>query len=110
MRDLDRLEQAADESPREYLSRFLEVMSLVHNVDSVQAAGSFVRSLQPGSMLSDHLLLNLPYDMADVQAKSEGVFRVLESHQKAPVILCPSTSSTRRLTRSTSKTETGAYI
>ncbi|PON71475.1 hypothetical protein PanWU01x14_072720 [Parasponia andersonii] len=35
-------------------------------------------------MLSDHLLLDLPYDMADVQAKSEGVFRVLESHQKAP--------------------------
>ncbi|PON34462.1 hypothetical protein PanWU01x14_344220 [Parasponia andersonii] len=84
MRDLDRLEQAADESPREYLSCFLEIMSLVHNADSVQAACSFVRSLQPGSMLSDHLLLNLPYDMADVQAKSEGVFRVLESHQKAP--------------------------
>ncbi|PON69575.1 hypothetical protein PanWU01x14_086980 [Parasponia andersonii] len=59
-------------------------MSLVHNADSVQAAGSFVRSLQPGSMLADHLLLNLPYDMADVQAKSEGVFRVLESRQKAP--------------------------
>ncbi|PON72766.1 hypothetical protein PanWU01x14_062350 [Parasponia andersonii] len=83
MRDLDRLEQAADESPREYLSRFLEVMSLVHNADSVQVAGSFVRSLQPGTMLSDYLLLNLPYDMADVQAKSEGVFRVLESRQKA---------------------------
>ncbi|PON57911.1 hypothetical protein PanWU01x14_170010 [Parasponia andersonii] len=75
---------AADESPREYLLRFLEVMSLVHNADSIQAAGSFVRSLQPGLMLSGHLLLNLPYDMADVQAKSEGVFRVLESHQKAP--------------------------
>ncbi|PON51589.1 hypothetical protein PanWU01x14_215260 [Parasponia andersonii] len=84
MRDLDRLEQAADESPREYLSHFLEVMSLDHNADLVQVAGSFVRSLQPGSMLSDHLFLNLLYDMADVQAKSEGVFRVLESHQKAP--------------------------
>ncbi|PON52734.1 hypothetical protein PanWU01x14_206950 [Parasponia andersonii] len=59
-------------------------MSLVHNADSVQATGSFVRSLQPGSMLADHLLLNLPYDMADVQAKSEGVFRVLESRQKTP--------------------------
>ncbi|PON31318.1 hypothetical protein PanWU01x14_370830 [Parasponia andersonii] len=35
-------------------------------------------------MLSDRLLLNLLYDMVDVQAKSEGVFRVLESHQKAP--------------------------
>ncbi|PON31604.1 hypothetical protein PanWU01x14_368590 [Parasponia andersonii] len=84
MRDLDRLEQATDKSLRDYLSCFLEVMSLVHNADSVQAAGSFVRSLQSGSMLLDHLLLNLPYGMADVQAKSEGVFRVLESHQKAP--------------------------
>ncbi|PON58604.1 hypothetical protein PanWU01x14_164940, partial [Parasponia andersonii] len=84
MCELDRLEQAVDESPREYLSYFLEVMSLVHNADSVQAAGSFVRSLQPGSMLSDHLLLNILYNMADIQAKSEGVFRVLESHQKAP--------------------------
>ncbi|PON63451.1 hypothetical protein PanWU01x14_131150 [Parasponia andersonii] len=84
MRDLDRLEQAADESPREYLLHFLEVISLVHNADSVQAACSFVWSLQPGSMLSDHLLLNLPYDMADVQTKSEGVFRMLESHLKAP--------------------------
>ncbi|PON45100.1 hypothetical protein PanWU01x14_261340 [Parasponia andersonii] len=84
MRDLDQLEQATDESPRKYLSRFLEVMSQVYNADSVQAAGSFVRSLQPGPMLSDHLLLNLLYDMADVQAKSEGVFKVLESYQKVP--------------------------
>ncbi|PON75915.1 hypothetical protein PanWU01x14_038660 [Parasponia andersonii] len=75
---------AANECPREYLSHFLEVMSLVHNADSVQATGSFVRSLQPGSMLLDHLLLNLSYDMPDVQAKSEWVFRVLESHQKMP--------------------------
>ncbi|PON50428.1 hypothetical protein PanWU01x14_222930 [Parasponia andersonii] len=84
MRDLDRLEQIANESLREYLSHFLEVKSLVHNADSVQAAGSFVRDLQPRSMLSDHLLLNLSYDMADVQKKSEGVFRVLESRQKMP--------------------------
>ncbi|PON62754.1 hypothetical protein PanWU01x14_136660 [Parasponia andersonii] len=35
-------------------------------------------------MLSDHLLLNLPYDMTNVQAKSEGVSRVLKSYQKAP--------------------------
>ena len=84
MRDLDRMEQSAAELPRDYLSRFLDVMSQIHNADSVQAANSFVRGLQPGSMLSDHLLLNLPYDMADVQAKSEGVFRVLESHQRAP--------------------------
>ncbi|PON40062.1 hypothetical protein PanWU01x14_300050 [Parasponia andersonii] len=82
MRDLDRLEQSANESPSEYLSRFLEVMSLVHNADSAQAASSIIRGLQPRSMLSDHLFLNLPYDMTDVQAKSEGVFRVLESHQK----------------------------
>ncbi|PON70628.1 hypothetical protein PanWU01x14_080020 [Parasponia andersonii] len=84
MRDLDRLEHSANESPREYLSRFLEMMSLVHDVDSTQAVSSFVNGLQPESMLSDHLLLNLPYDIIDVLAKLEGVFRVLESHQKAP--------------------------
>ena len=74
MRDLDRMEQSATESPRDYPSRFLDMLSMVHDADTIQAASSFVRGLQPGSMLSDHLLLSLPYDMADVQAKSEGVF------------------------------------
>ncbi|PON75482.1 hypothetical protein PanWU01x14_041070 [Parasponia andersonii] len=45
MRDLDRLEQTVSESPKEYLTRFLEVISLVHNADSVQAASLFVRGL-----------------------------------------------------------------
>ncbi|PON70016.1 hypothetical protein PanWU01x14_084800, partial [Parasponia andersonii] len=63
---------------------FINLNQSVHNADSVQVASSFVRRLQLGSMLLDHLLLNLSYDMADVQAKSEGVFRVLESRHKTP--------------------------
>ena len=57
-------------------------MDMIHDVDSVAAAGSFIKGLQLGSMLIEDLIKNTPYDMAEIRARAKGVFRVLESREK----------------------------
>ena len=52
---------------------------MIYDADSIVAAGSFIKGLQPGSMLFEDLIKNSPYDMAEIQERDEGVFRVLES-------------------------------
>ena len=45
MADLHRLVQNEDETPMQYLTRFMEVMNIIYDVDSVAAAGSFIKGL-----------------------------------------------------------------
>ena len=82
MIDLHRLVQNEDETPQQYLTRFMEVMNMIYDVDSIAAAGSFIKGLQPGSMLFEDLIKNTPYDMVEIRERAEGVFRVLESTAK----------------------------
>ena len=82
MADLYRLVQNEDETPQQYLAGFVEVMNTIYDADSVVAAGSFIMGLQLGSMLFKDLVKNTPYDMAEIRARAEGVFRVLESIEK----------------------------
>ena len=56
---------------------------MIYDADSVAAAGSFIKGLQPGSMLFKDLTENTPYDMVEIRVRAEGVFRVLESREKA---------------------------
>ena len=60
----------------------MEVMNMIYDADSVATAGSFIKGLQPGSMLFEDLIKNTPYDMAEIRVRAEGVFRVLESREK----------------------------
>ena len=55
---------------------------MIYDADSVAATGSFIKGLQPGSMLFEDLIKNTSYDMAEIKARAEGVFRVLESLEK----------------------------
>ena len=55
---------------------------MIYDADSVAAAGSFIKGLQPGSILFEDLIKNTPYDMAEIRERGEGVFRVLESREK----------------------------
>ena len=48
MRDLHRMEQKNDETPQEYLNRFLGVMNQICDLDSAQVAVSFKHGLIPG--------------------------------------------------------------
>ena len=74
--------QNEDETPQQYLARFMKVMNMIYDADSVAAASSFIKGLQPSSMLFEDLIKNTPYDMAEVRVRAEGVFRVLESREK----------------------------
>ena len=56
MTDLHRLVQNEGETPQQYLTRFMEVMNMIYNVDSVAAVGSFIKGLQPSSMLFEDLI------------------------------------------------------
>ena len=82
MADLYCLVQNEDERPQQYLARFMEVMNMMYDADSVVATGSFIKGLQPGSMLFEDLIKNTPYDMTVVRVRADGVFRVLESRGK----------------------------
>ena len=55
---------------------------MIYDVDSVACAGSFIKGLQPGSMLFEDLIKNTPYDMTEVRERAEEVFRVLEGREK----------------------------
>ena len=82
MVDLHRLVRNEDETPQQYLERFMEVMNTIYDAYSVATVGSFIKGLQPGSMLFEDLIKNTPYDMAKIRARAKGVFRVLESREK----------------------------
>ena len=82
MANLYRLVHNEDETPQQYLSRFMEVMNTIYDANSVATAGLFIKGLLPGSMLFEDLIKHIPYDMTEVRARSEGVFRVLESKEK----------------------------
>ena len=82
MADLDRLVQNEDETSQQYLARFMKVMNTIYDANSIAATGSFIKGLQPGSMLFKDLIKNTPYDMAKIRPRAEGVFRVLESREK----------------------------
>ena len=77
MANLHRLVQNEDETSQQYLARFMEVMNTIYDADSIAAAGSFIKGLQPGSMLFENLIKSTPYDMVEIRARAEGIFRVL---------------------------------
>ena len=74
MVDLHCLVQSEDETPQQYLTKFMEVMNMIYDADLVAVAGSFIKGLQPSSMLFEDLIKNTPYDMAEIREKAEGVF------------------------------------
>ena len=43
MADLHCLVQNEDETPYQYLARFIEVMNMIYDADSVVAIGSFIK-------------------------------------------------------------------
>ncbi|XP_062093990.1 uncharacterized protein LOC133800026 [Humulus lupulus] len=83
MADLYRIEQGENEYPKAYLQRFIDLVHQIHYVDPITATNIFVKSLQVGSLLHENLTMTPPYDMADVQTRAEGVFRVLEFRERA---------------------------
>ncbi|XP_062075246.1 uncharacterized protein LOC133779284 [Humulus lupulus] len=83
MADLYRIEQGENEHPKSYLQRFIDLVHQIHDVDPVTAANLFVKSLQVGSLLHENLTMTPPYDMAEIQIRAEGVFRVLEFRERA---------------------------
>ena len=82
MVDLHRLVQNEDKIPQQYLARFMEVMNMIYDADSIAIARSFIKGLHPGSMLFEDLIKNTPYDMTKIRVRAEGVFRVLERREK----------------------------
>ena len=60
----------------------MEVINTIYDADSVAAARSFIKGLQPGSMLFEDLIKNTLYDMEKIRARAEEAFRVLESREK----------------------------
>ncbi|XP_062119221.1 uncharacterized protein LOC133832968 [Humulus lupulus] len=83
MANLYQTEQGENEHPKAYLQRFIDLVHQIHDVDPLTAANHFVKSLQVGSLLHENLTMTPPYDMADVQTRAEGVFRVLEFRERA---------------------------
>ena len=71
MSDLHRLVQNEDETPHQYLARFMEVINIIYDADSIAIARSFIKGLQPGSMLFEDLIKNTPYDMAEIRVSKE---------------------------------------
>ncbi|XP_062114780.1 uncharacterized protein LOC133826327 [Humulus lupulus] len=83
MAELYRIEQGENEHPKSYLQRFIDLVHQIHDVDLVTAANLFVKSLQVGSLLHKNLTMTPTYDMAEIQIRAEGVFRVLEFRERA---------------------------
>ncbi|XP_062119037.1 uncharacterized protein LOC133832746 [Humulus lupulus] len=83
MADLYRIEQGENEHQKSYLQRFIELVHQIHDVDPVTMANLFVKILQVGSLLHEFLTMTPPYDMAEIQIRAEGVFRVLEFQECA---------------------------
>ncbi|XP_062085521.1 uncharacterized protein LOC133791617 [Humulus lupulus] len=97
MADLYWIEQRENEHLKAYLQRFIDLMHQIHDVDPLTAANLFVKSLQVGSLLQENLTMTPPYDMADVQTRVEGIFRVLEfrehAQKKSALISAPPTNN-----------------
>ena len=74
MRDLHQMEKRDDETPQEYLNRFLGVMNQINDLDSKQAAVSFTYGLILGSLLLDKLLEDFLRDMSIMIQKAEDIF------------------------------------
>ncbi|XP_062087950.1 uncharacterized protein LOC133794605 [Humulus lupulus] len=93
MEDLYRINQGENEHPKSYLQRFIDLVHQIHDVDPVTTPNLFVKSLQVGSLLHENLTMTPPYDMAEIQIRAAGVFRVLEFrepvHKKSALIFAP---------------------
>ncbi|XP_062080621.1 uncharacterized protein LOC133785393 [Humulus lupulus] len=83
MADLYRIEQGENEHPMAYLQHFIDLVHQIHDVEPATAANLFVKSLQVVSLLHENLTMTPPYDMAEIQIRTEGVFRVLEFRECA---------------------------
>ena len=70
------MEQKDDETPLEYLNRFIGVMNQIHDLISKQAVVSVTHGVILGSFLSDKLLEDFSRDMNIVIQKAEGIFYV----------------------------------
>ncbi|XP_062088577.1 uncharacterized protein LOC133795146 [Humulus lupulus] len=96
MVDLYRIKQRENEHPKAYLQRFIDLVHQIHDVDPITATNLFVKILQVGSLLHENLTMTPPYDMANVQTRAEGVFRVLEfrehAQKKSALISAPPTN------------------
>ena len=69
MAELHCIVKNEDETPQQYLTKFMEVMNMIYDADSVVATGSFIKGLQLGSMLFEDLIKKTPYDMAEIREK-----------------------------------------
>ena len=58
------------------------MMNTIYDADFVAVARSFIKRLQPGSMLFEDLIKNTLYDMTEIRASAEGVFGLLKSMEK----------------------------
>ncbi|XP_062104487.1 uncharacterized protein LOC133815691 [Humulus lupulus] len=83
MANLYQIEQGENEQPKLYLQRFINLVHQIHDVEPATTANLFVKSLQVGSLLHENLTMTPPYDMAKIQARAEGMFRVLEYRERA---------------------------
>ena len=43
---------------------------MIYDANSVTPIGSFIKGLQPGSMLFEDLIKNTPYDMAKIRVRA----------------------------------------
>ncbi|XP_062113427.1 uncharacterized protein LOC133824546 [Humulus lupulus] len=78
MADLYRIEQGENEHPKPYLQHFIDLVHQIHDIEPAIATNLFVKSLQVGSLLHENLTMTPSYDMAEIQARANGVFRVLK--------------------------------
>ncbi|XP_062103215.1 uncharacterized protein LOC133814242 [Humulus lupulus] len=83
MVDLYQIEQGENKHPKSNLQRFIDLVHQIHDVEPATAANHFVKRLQVGSLLHENLTMTLPYDMAEILNRAEGVFRVLEFRERA---------------------------
>ncbi|XP_062085932.1 uncharacterized protein LOC133792037 [Humulus lupulus] len=82
MAKLYRIEQGKSEHPKPYLQCFIDLVHQIHDAEPTTAANLFVKSLQVGSLIHENPTMTPPYDMAEIQARAEGVFRVLEYRER----------------------------
>ncbi|XP_062074918.1 uncharacterized protein LOC133778923 [Humulus lupulus] len=83
MVDLYQIEQVENEHPKSHLQRFINLIHQIHDVEPVTVANLFIKSLEVGSLLHENLTMTPPYDMAEIQIRAEGIFRVLEFRECA---------------------------
>ena len=55
---------------------------MIYDADILVAIGSFIKELQPSSILFEDLIKNTSHDMVEIRERAEEVFRVLESREK----------------------------